>query len=328
MFQRFAATKNSSFTPQSSSGTIDQAFDAAFLAEFGLTVQQYYDLMEIITDEAINRDTPVVRLPMSETLQCFRDADICNPIRAFEMLSLAPRSRWDEAAPCNAERRDWYPWRYKRRLSLIRCPIVRLSHDANADILIMPTLLDVSLRYLCEALGGRLPVRLFDSQEMRAWIGLAADRDGHEFNRQVAKRLRSLGWMAQAELRITELGGDPEFGDVDVLAWCCESGGVYAIECKRLFIDRTVGEIGERLVEYSVAGDATNKTPLQRHMDRKDVLGHNLSSIATITSIPPKRIRLFSALITDGTTPMQFASEVLNELDIVADYENLQAHFG
>ena len=140
----------------------------------------------------------------------------------------------------------------------------------------MPTLLEAAARYLFEARSGRLPDRLFDSDEMRSWIGAVTDKLGHAFNETVAARLRDLGWKTRVEVRLTELGAVSELGDIDVLAWRDVTGPVYAIECKRLMHDRTVGEIGRRLRDYTEARVDGKRTAMQKHVDRLAFLANDV----------------------------------------------------
>lgn len=88
---------------------------------------------------------------------------------------------------------------------------------------------------------------LFESPSMRAWIGSAVDKEGHEFNHAVAARFKELGLEAQPDVKLTELGGTQAMGDIDALAWNKGTGTIFATECKRLMFARTVAEIGERL---------------------------------------------------------------------------------
>ena len=107
---------------------------------------------------------------------------------------------------------------------------------------------------------------------MAACIGRAADKNGHEFARKVAKRFDGLKWKTKREVRLTRFGGGQSLGDVDVLAWQSATGLVYAVECKSLRCDRTCGEIGERLKEYSAGTVDGKRTSLQRHVERVSFL--------------------------------------------------------
>ena len=303
-------------------------FEAAFIAEFGLSMEQYAAFVLGVTSEALKQRGAHLRLRRSEVLRRLREAGSGNPERVFEVFALKPRARWDERNPANAKRRDWYPWRYNRRLSILRRPLVQFSTDDDPVVLLMPSILAGTLDYLQKASFGRLPKELFDSPEMISCIGRAADRNGHDFNRKVAGRLEELEWMTKQEVSLTQLRGEAELGDIDVLAWRSDSGLVYAIECKSLQFDRTCGEIGERLAEYSTGTVDGKRTPLQKHLDRISYLDANREWLSHLTDIPVERLQLRSALVTEQLVPMQFAGIAQEMLDVVTDYELLEEAFG
>jgi hypothetical protein len=232
---------------------------------------------------------------------------------------LKPRKRWDENRPQGAKARDWWPWLFDRRLSVTRRPLVQLSTAADPDILVAPTLIDANIRYLCEAASGRLPVELFDTPEMRSWIGSEVDRNGHGFNETVAERLRAIGWMAATELKLTTLGGAAELGDIDVLAWQPDRAVVYAIECKRLLFARTIGEVGERLTEYTTLAHDGGRTPIQKHVERIAYLTANIDVPEKHIRTKPGSIEVRSALVTDYLVPMQFSEKARSFVDLVTD---------
>ena len=247
-----------------------------------------------------------------------------NAERAFESFALSPRARWDERDPANATARDWYPWRYARRLSIMRRPLVQLSLEEDPVVIVVPSILAVTLGYLAQAAFGELPETLFDSPEMIACVGRAADRNGHDFARRVAERLGELKWETAREVNLTRFGGDDSLGDVDVLAWQQATGLVYAIECKSLRFDRTLGEIGERLAEYSAGTVGVKRTPLQKHLDRISCLEANRERLAAFTGMTVDRLQLRSGLVTEKVVSMQFGGKAREMLDLVTDYELLE----
>ena len=147
----------------------DPEFETAFIAEFGLSMEQYGKFVLCVTSEALERKDAYLRLQRSGVLQRLREAGVEKPERVFEVFALAPRVRWDEENPANATARDWYPWRYNRRLSILRRPLIQLSTEADPEVLVMPSILAGTLDYLQRAALGRLPEELFDSQEMVSW---------------------------------------------------------------------------------------------------------------------------------------------------------------
>ena len=302
----------------------DADFEVAFFAEFGLSMDQYGKFVLGVTLEALENGNAYIRLRRSEVIQRLREAGTVNPERVFETFALIPRSRWDEKNPTNAKERDWYPWRYNRRLSILRHPLVQLSMEDDPVVLVMPSILGGTLDYLQQASFGRLPVELFDSPEMASCIGRAADRNGRDFNRRVAERFDRLEWKTEQEVALTRLGGAVELGDIDVLAWRCDTGLVYVVECKSLRFDRTCGEIGERLAEYATGTVDGKRTPLQKHLDRISFLEGNRERLSHLTDIPLKKLQLRSALVTEKLVPMQFTGRAREMLNIVTDYELLE----
>lgn len=305
---------------------LDPRFLAAIETEWGLTIEAFARFVTDISIEAAAQGTNVLRLKRSEVVERLggdpEDFPAADAGRAYDTLTLKPRAQWDEPKPVGAKKRDWYPWRFSRRLSLLQRPIVQIGTDADPLVLVLPTLMDNFVQRLFMAESGSVPVDLYTTTAMRSWIGTAVDRDGHEFNRLVAAKLEDNGWNARSDVKITELGGTKAMGDVDVLAWHVPSGVVVAIECKRLQMARSIGEIGERLAEYGeVAPAGAKRTPIQKHLDRLDFLRDNSERLARTTHIPIERVLLRSALVTDHLVPMQFSKRAGALVDVIADFD-------
>ncbi|MDE0001131.1 MAG: hypothetical protein OXQ29_00355 [Rhodospirillaceae bacterium] len=299
-------------------------FRQAFAAEFGLLPEQFGEFTHRAAMEAADTGAAILKLRKSEVLRRLLDVGAANADQAFEALALCPRDRWDEIRPAKAESRDWYPWRFNRRLSVLRRPLIQLSRTDDPTVIVAPSILANALGYLAMAGVGGRPETLFDSTEMKAFVGRAANRNGHDFTRKVAKRLAELGWQTAKELGLRQFGGAKSLGDVDVLCWLPSSGVVYAIECKSLRFDRTLGEIGERLAEYATGTVEEKRTPLQKHLRRISFFKANRKALADFTGIPERRLRLRSGLVTEGLGSMHFGGDAREMLDVVTDYELLE----
>ena len=302
-------------------------FLQAFAIEFSLTSEQYGEFVLQAAMEAADTGKALLKMRRSEAVCRLRDVGAANPEHAFAALVLCPRDRWDESQPANAEPRDWYPWRFNRRLSVLRRPLIQLSREDDPIVILAPSILADTLGYLGMAeVGGRLET-LFDSPEMIGFVGRAADRHGHKFARKVGKRLAELDWNTATELGLQRFGGPESLGDVDVLCWSRSTGFVYVIECKSLRFDSTLGEIGERLAEYAAETVGGTRTPLQKHLDRMSFFEGNPKTLADFTGIPTPRIRLRSALVTESLGSLQFGGDARELLDVVTDYELLEEKF-
>ena len=320
-FRAAAADYGDAFeTRDGATKTIDAQFQAAFLEEFGLTPPQLSEFTYRVSDISISTGHSTFCIRRSEVEEHFKQVGVAHPARAYEALSLKPRAKWDDPKPANARAKDWYPWRFNRRLSLMRRALVQLNEGHDPYVLIAPALIDRSVEYLYGTYPGRLPEDLFQSEAMKSWIGTAVNKDGHAFNHTVTARFKNLGFHARADVNMTELDGTQVMGDVDVLAWDKDTGIVYATECKRLLFARTVAEIGERLQEYtSIAAPGEDRTPIQKHLDRIAFLRTALPAISKTTGIPADEIVLRSALVTDYLVPMQFLEDTAKLVDVVTD---------
>ena len=122
-------------------------------------------------------------------------------------------------------------------------------------------------------------------------------------SKEIGSDSKGLRWEVKQELSLSRLGGDTELGDIDVLAWQPDTGVTYAIECKSLIFDRTIGEIGERLTEYASGTIDDHRTPIQKHLDRISYLDFNPHRLVELTNIPVERLQLRSALVTECSAP-------------------------
>jgi len=307
-------------------------FLAAILDEYGLDLLAFARFAMDLANDAAASGVTVLKMSKSEVIKRLRgdpaDCPAQDAAKAFDALALKPRPRWDEEKPEGAKKRDWYPWRFNRRLSLVHRPIVQIGEGNDPLVLIAPALVDHFITRFFEAEQGMVPVDLFTGTAMRSWIGAAVNRDGHAFNRNVADEMQRIGWAARSDVKLTELGGSKALGDVDVLAWHEASGVVVAIECKRLQVSRSIGEIGERLAEYTtLAPPGGRKTPIEKHLNRLGFLRANPQRLAKLTRIPQDRMSLRSALVTDHLVPMLFSAKAGTMVDVIAEFSGLAAAF-
>jgi hypothetical protein len=307
-------------------------FDAAFVAEYGITPIRLVDFISRLGERAVDTGNARVTIRRSELkadLILMDGVDAAGAEAFLDAWCLAPRSRWDDPSPAGASAKDWFPWRFARRLSLLSRPIVQLTNEDDPLCLVSPVIAQHGLDYALRAFNARLPDSYFRTDEMRSWIGGAIDRLGHAFNHTVTDRLLELGLQAEAEYLMTRLGGSAKDGDVDTLAWNPVTGDVFVIECKRLLTDKTVGEIAERLVEFGPNHIERNgkRGPTRRHLDRVAILRTRLRQLAAATGIDEGRIRIRTCLVTSALVPMQFQNEAAAYFDVVSDFDGLARHF-
>jgi hypothetical protein len=309
---------------------IDTDLKTAIRAEFGMDLEHLVETSHGLAELAIDAGQACFGMRKSELLAFFRQMNgAVDAERAYAALVLLPRAEWNERKPKGALARDWQPWRMNRKLSLTRRPLIQIDETDDPEVIVASALVSKVVVRLFDLADGRLGSEMFDTKEIDRWLGKIVNERGHAFNHAVTAKLREIGLHAQPDQLMTLFGGKKELGDVDVLAWDATTGTVWAIECKRLLLDRTIGEIGERLADYTTKGTRHNKrTPIQKHLDRVDFLRANLPAVAAMTKIPVGDVKLKAALVTDRIVPMQFTKTMSTLVNLTCTFRDLTKQFG
>src|SRR5207249_88109 len=106
----------------------DENFITAFASEYGTDPDELVDALAAAEAEGMADE----RLVLTRTNEELRRALATQGLSAakanlvLEHFSLRPRSRWDQT-PTGFSSKDWYPWRYRRRLSLLARPFIQLG---------------------------------------------------------------------------------------------------------------------------------------------------------------------------------------------------------
>lgn len=300
--------------PQEFWEALEEELDAPFD-----TVRKFADALENI---GIERRQAIFRMKRSELITAvlgeFRVPEAA--VGALvENLAFRTRPEW-RTVPEGYDDRDRFPWRFRRRLSILRKPLLLLEDKDDPELIIAPGIVRDTITYMVSLYHrGDYPLRQL-KPKMRKWSGTSRDRIGHEFTVQVGKELEKLGWRTEIEIPITKLlrkGFDQDYGDVDVLAWRPETGRILIIECKYVQHRKSDGEIAEQLRDFR--GEMRDGKP--------DVLLRHLNRIAVISAHVPEFARYInfngtptieSHLIFKNPVPMQFA---LNRMQ-----QDLQIH--
>jgi hypothetical protein len=294
-----------------------ETFVAAFSEEYGISPARLAEIGVLLAEDATEQRRTVIHRTFDSLRALLAKEGISNEeiIGFWGNFVLKPRERWDKVQKPYRER-DWYPWRFRRHLSLMARPVVDLG---NGMVVYAPGFCEDSFRHnVMEAFQGAFDTEYFSTNQMKKYYGSVNDKRGADFNAAACELFTSRGWSARSEIEMTALGAPAEraMGDVDVLAW---NGDVICIcECKELLFARTVGEVVSQLIRFrGQEGD-----DLDKHLQRVKFLRENHQELRRITRIDPPRI--VSILITSKIVPMQFGpdlgTQVLAADQITADY--------
>jgi hypothetical protein len=299
------------FFPLEATKTQEEVFGREFIegfeGEFGITPARLKDLAILLGNVAIERRLVVMvesTSSFAESLasEGFTPAEIEGVQRSFV---LRPRERWDSVAK-PFRNKDWVPWRYRRRLSLMTRPVVDLG---DGRVIYAPAFVEDSFRHtIMESFTGAFETEYFETTRMKQYAGAVNARRGLEFNQAVANLFAKAGWTVRLEVAMTELEApeDQAKGDVDVLAW--NGDAVCVCECKELLFARTVSEVADQLKRFrGSAGD-----DLDKHLRRTRYIESHPDKVRRVTGI--ERPHVIPLLVTSKVVPMQFTKNVNTQL--------------
>ena len=306
-------------TPTPEEEIFGKEFVEGFLQEFGISPARLAEVGVRLGEDAVEfQATVITRDAASFNDVLARGGFTQSEIEALRRsFVLRPRDRWD-AAQKPFKDKDWFPWRFRRRLSLMARPIVDLE---DGRILYAPGFCEDSFRHtVMECFHGAFETEYFLTSGMKEFCGSVNGRRGLEFNRAIGTIFAEAGWKMRTEVAMTELGAPAEagLGDVDVLAW---NGHTACIcECKELLFARTIGEVTAQLVRFrGKPGD-----DLDKHIQRVRFLKGHRGELSTLTGIDD--LLIVPLLVTSKVVPMQFVAnlgaEVVSADQITSDYLN------
>jgi hypothetical protein len=306
---------------------LSPTFLKAWHAEYGVTFNSFQEIVAEIQDIAVEMRQVVVKISASAIAQSREASGVTlTDVRAFvQSFGLPRRSAWPPKAP-ESSPRDVMPWRFERRLSVSLRPLI-LDDGAGDDFVCGVGTARESFAYILSSIqDATFDKDVFRSTEMRAWLGSRVDALGREFSESVAERLRTLGWTAFSELKLTRLGAAkyPNLGDVDVLAWKA-NGAVLAIECKRLKASRTISEIAQNCERFrGNVGDL-----LHKHLRRRMWIEENLSKLAAFCKLDASTVAPRFPLVVNRVVPFKYLATLeLPASEVVIDdkLEEFAAH--
>lgn len=297
-------------TFESVQGELEDGFAAAWTEQFGATIDEVRLFVDAVEQIGIEENAQVICVTR-DRFSAMRvgevSVDYASVSRILATLTLVSRDSWSDIPP-GFEERDRHPWRFRRQLSFLRCPILDWN-PAGDTLLVAPGMLRDSIVYMYSLYeSGDFPASQL-TLKMAAWRGIANGRRGTIFADEVAEAMRADGWHAAVEVKVTKLlrrGFDKDHGDVDVLAWR-DDGRVLAIECKDVQFRKTLGEMAEQLSDFRGEIRSNGKRDeLRKHLDRMEVIRQHLPLVATYVG-RPSLDAIESHLLFRNPVPMEFA---------------------
>lgn len=298
---------------------LEAEFLAAIEEQFGASVDTIRKFVDFIENLGIRERRAVLELRRSDLLRAQLDGVDLNRSQIENLvvfLTFKGRPSWREI-PAGFDVKDLFPWRFRRRLSVLRRPLIQIDDDeADPQFLVAPGIVRDAFVYMFGNYHrGDFPVWQL-SPAMKRWAGASRDRQGSAFASEVAERLKECGWETETEVAITKLlgkGFDRDYGDVDVLAWRPRDARVLLIECKDVQFRKTEGEIAEQLSDFRGLVRPDGKPDLLlKHLNRIDVITKESRALARYLRADGAPV-IEGHLVFRNIVPMRYAWDHMKE---------------
>jgi hypothetical protein len=299
-------------------------FFRAWQHEFGFSIDTMCRYIDALEDLGIRQQKFLVTMRRSELVQLLGAEGSTEEI--LNLFTLAHRPNW-RSVPEGFKPADRQSWRFRRRLSTLRRPLLQVDDGEDPTLLVAPGLLREGFSYsLQNYYRGDFPDWQLGAP-MSKWCGHSRSARGAEFNAEVAEKLRSLGWKVEPEIKLTKIlrqALQRDYGDIDVFAWDATRNRILVIECKAVQYRKTAGEIAEQLSDFRGEIMPNGKPDLLRkHLDRMEVMQRYADTVCSFTQMP-KATLIESHLVFKNPVPMQFVSSRADSVRISL-FDDLQS---
>jgi len=315
-------------------GTFPKEFLNAIKEEFGLSIDELRGFRDTLEQWAQEQQKCVFVARKEDIVSYCAASRLANAkvaSMALNQFELWPRQSW-ETTPKGFQRKDWYPWRFGRRLSLIWRPLIRLEEKENPRYVLSPGLIATNLIHVLRLYyEGLVPAVQCRTSAMKRWVGEEANRRGHAFASRVFEAMQSVGYKARLETKIDSLVNEKltrDFGDVDVLAWRPRSKTILAIECKDLRFAKTPNEIAEQLTRFTGQILASGeRDDLLKHIDRCNLLKERSHDVAQRMGMSGQDAEVKAVVCFSHPVPMQYVKTRLPDISFMTLQELESAKF-
>ena len=304
------------------SKVIEAKFENAWESEFGFSIDNGRTVMDFIEDLGFAEGMAVFKISHDDFLIKVAENNLdLEVIESFlAVFTSYERASW-LSVPSGFKENDIRPWRFKRRLSVISKPIIKIGEN----LILAPSLIRKGFVYILRnSFEASFGDDLFRSKQMKKWIGHKRNTVGHEFNKEAALKFIENGWLAESDVLVSKILNkkmDKNYGDVDVVAWDKTSGIICLVECKDLEFAKNPSEIARQVYEFRGVNRPDGKPDrLKKHLNRVSVLNENkdvLRKFLKINEYVPIKIRtiiLFSQLV-----PMEYVkSEEFKNVEMMS----------
>ena len=290
---------------------VPENLDKAYKEEFGISFTRICEFINDLGIIAYQQPAACARLSKRDLFTQINQHDHVFTQEEFDhamnYLCLVNRGKVHKI-PKGFDGIDISPWRFNRRLSLLRKPLVVVDNPKAPD---NPTIywgfrqLLTSRMYLFDqCTTNRL--RVTEDGPVQKVLGKLAQQNGSGLVQSVLEEVGGDELIIDSEVPInpkSALKHDKDIGDVDVLVIDAPEKVIYSLECKSIAPSRNIKEMVEEVGK--LFGSDSKKGWIEKHVERDAWLKSNLDLLGAKYELDLSGFTVRSCFITqeDMLTP-------------------------
>ena len=293
-------------------------YETAFEAEFGLTMTQIVEFHRCLTLLGFGQKTAAPHLRLSEFKNRLKEVlgwSSTEIDSATKLFSLVPRERWEKAPDGFDAKEDIWPWRYNRRLSYIRRPII-IGPEPKDDPIVFwgpRHVEETSKQLLALVARGRYKLCEHSSEEMKTLIGRIRDEAGKAFINKVEKWFdENTDWQVESAVPIKPgeaLNSQNDLGDIDILAIDKINQIIFSIECKNVNYGRNPREIANE-IERLIGDKEGRDSWIEKSLKRDEWLKNNIRILSSVYNLQSESFEVCSFFLTAEEIPATYVRDM------------------
>jgi len=306
---------------------VPEHLDKSFNDEFGISFTRICNFINDIGISAYQQKTPFGCLNKSEMFEEVNRYDHSFSKEEFDnaitFLTLFNRGKV-ENIPDGYDSFDISPWRFNRRLSLLRRPLVALNDPSSPDNPIMywgfRQLLSSRVYFQEQCESGRF--KCIEGGPVQNVLGKFANKKGTSLLLSVLSEVGSQGLIIDSELFIGPnhlFKNDKDIGDIDVLLIDQTAKTIYSLECKSMAPSRNIKEMVEEVSK--LFGSESEKGWIQKHVERHIWIEANLDQLSIKYKIDLSEYEVQSFMVTREDMLTPYLKNRKSDLPFITLYE-------
>ncbi len=242
--------------------------DPAIRSEFNLSLTQIVDGISVLVTRALEVECGVARIKRESVVNILREElDWKSEDAELFIATWSMNPREDFLRPSEPYKSfDVWPWRFNRRLSYLRRPLLCTSSEPGGELIWSARNLQRAGSYFLDLLlDGRLPAHsVKQSREMSIFQSKLNNARGYAFEGRVHQPFDDLDRFA-IKTRVKRVGGKAvgAIGEIDAIVLDRQNRRAFVLECKDLLFAKTPYEMRQQLDEVQNS-DPTRKTAVSQ----------------------------------------------------------------